>query len=222
MAIGSDNKFPKVFLTTQASNPSTPTGGDWKVFAKANGIFAMGSNATAVGPFGTGGGISSGTSFPGAPSADDLYYRTDHDTLYFYNGTRWLSVDLRERMLIPKALPPYSTNDTRLYCPAWDSTYDVWIEDWVLFTVVDATNNGSHYWTFSFDKATNVGGSTSLATSNTSADTAGQFIDKRIAVNALFGTTSTNTWLIVGNTETGTAGNVSWLASYFTYRRVGS
>jgi hypothetical protein len=43
-------------------------------------------------PAGSGGGISSGTSFPGSPSNNDLFYRTDRDLLYFYDGTRWLTV----------------------------------------------------------------------------------------------------------------------------------
>lgn len=50
MAIGSDNKNPKLYLTTGVT-PATPSSGDWKLYAKANGIFAMGSNATEVGPF---------------------------------------------------------------------------------------------------------------------------------------------------------------------------
>jgi hypothetical protein len=41
-----------------------------------------------------GGGIPSGTSFPGSPSTNDQYYRTDRNIGYFYDGTRWLSTQL--------------------------------------------------------------------------------------------------------------------------------
>lgn len=112
MAIGSDNKFPKVFLTTQASNPSTPTSGDWKLFAKADGIFAMGSNATAVGPFGTG---SSTPTFVGARATN----------------TAGTSIANNTETSIPFATEDYDTdsfhdnasNNTRLTCPSGKNGY---------------------------------------------------------------------------------------------------
>ena len=40
-------------------------------------------------------GVDKGTSFPGSPSGGTLYYRTDVDILFQYDGSRskWLSVD---------------------------------------------------------------------------------------------------------------------------------
>jgi hypothetical protein len=43
---------------------------------------------------GGGGGIPSGTSFPGSPTNNDLFYRTDRDLIYFYDGTRWLTTQM--------------------------------------------------------------------------------------------------------------------------------
>lgn len=54
MAKASDNVFPKVLLGMQTSAPSAPADASWKMYSKANGIFARSSNAE-VGPFGTGG-----------------------------------------------------------------------------------------------------------------------------------------------------------------------
>src|SRR5690242_7883896 len=34
-----------------------------------------------------------GSSFPGSPATNDLYYRTDRAKLYYYDGTRWLTVE---------------------------------------------------------------------------------------------------------------------------------
>src|SRR5688572_13447523 len=43
-------------------------------------------------PAGSGGsGYDEGTSFPGSPSTDDKYYRTDLNLLCVYDGTRWLT-----------------------------------------------------------------------------------------------------------------------------------
>ncbi len=35
--------------------------------------------------------LSDGTSFPGAPTEKDFFYRTDEHKWYFYNGTDWIN-----------------------------------------------------------------------------------------------------------------------------------
>jgi len=37
-------------------------------------------------------GLNAGTSFPGSPATSDLFFRTDRDLIYYYDGTRWLTV----------------------------------------------------------------------------------------------------------------------------------
>lgn len=54
MTKASDNVFPKVILDTQSATPAAPSGGQWKVYARADGIYAVGSNASPAGPFGSG------------------------------------------------------------------------------------------------------------------------------------------------------------------------
>ncbi len=49
----SDNVFPKIIESMNTSDPAAPSDSSWKVYAKANGIFARSSNSV-VGPFGTG------------------------------------------------------------------------------------------------------------------------------------------------------------------------
>ena len=41
-----------------------------------------------------GGGIDSGTAFPGTPAAGDLFFHTTYGMLFFYDGTRWLTTTL--------------------------------------------------------------------------------------------------------------------------------
>lgn len=36
-------------------------------------------------------GVQQGTAFPGSPVTNDLFFRTDHGTLYFYNGSGWIA-----------------------------------------------------------------------------------------------------------------------------------
>jgi hypothetical protein len=51
----------------------------------------------------TGGGIDSGTSFPGSPSTGDVFYRTDLMEMAFYDGTRWVGNE------ITISVSPYNT-----------------------------------------------------------------------------------------------------------------
>lgn len=39
-------------------------------------------------------GTACGTAFPGSPTTDDRFYRTDRRIEYFYDGTRWLSTQI--------------------------------------------------------------------------------------------------------------------------------
>ena len=55
MAKASDNVFPKIIEAMQTTNPAAPSDSTWKIFAKADGIYARSSNAT-VGPFATSSG----------------------------------------------------------------------------------------------------------------------------------------------------------------------
>jgi hypothetical protein len=52
----SDNEFPSVLLDEQASAPTTPATGFWRVYAKSTGLFIVDDAGVETGPFGTGGG----------------------------------------------------------------------------------------------------------------------------------------------------------------------
>jgi hypothetical protein len=55
----SDNQFPSVLFDEQATKPTTPPTGFWRVYAKADGLYIVDDAGTETGPFGTGGGGSS-------------------------------------------------------------------------------------------------------------------------------------------------------------------
>ena len=54
MAKASDNEFPSVLFAEQASDVATPGTGNWRLFFKAGGLYAIDDAGTVVGPFGTG------------------------------------------------------------------------------------------------------------------------------------------------------------------------
>lgn len=215
MAKASDNLFPKVLLDTQASNPSAPSGGTWKVYAKANGVFAVGSNGTAVGPFGAGGGgISSGTGQPGGPASGDLFFRTDLGLMTYYNGTRWLTVNQYSLPLAnDTVLQPFSANGQPQYSAPWGGVYDLWLEHWYATTSVATTNDGTKYWTCVLEN--NSG--TDIATFNTSADTASTATFHTVTIGALLGTSVK--WVQTNITKTSTPGTLV-LFSHVSYRLV--
>lgn len=64
MTKASDNIYPKVLLDFNSSNPAAPSDASWKMFAKADGVYARSSN-TVLGPFG---GASSGDAFYSMPT----------------------------------------------------------------------------------------------------------------------------------------------------------
>jgi hypothetical protein len=160
-------------------------------------------------------GVPSGTSFPGSPATNDIYFRTDRGLLYYYNGTRWLTVDLyRQEIAGQTALTPFSANAT-LYAALWAAQYDVWMVDLITNSAVLTTNDGSHFWTIALTRGPS---GTALASYTTAADTLGVNVGHRVSIGALTGTS--DTYFAVDATKTSTPGNL-YLQAAVTYRLVG-
>jgi hypothetical protein len=156
------------------------------------------------------------TSFPGSPSTNDQCFRTDRDLLYFYNGTRWLTVQLyKESLGSQDQLNPFATNATMARMSTWFNDYDLWIETFYCFTYVVTTNSGVSYWTVDLKRglAANV-----IATFNTSADAANLHKGHKAAAGALLTTTEVEMEVVI--TKTGTPGSI-YVAGAVTYRLVG-
>ena len=97
-----------------------------------------------------GGGIATGTSFPGGPSTNDLFYRTDRALLYYYDGTRWLT--LNEYSLTLGALdyqPRSSTTAMTLWGVTDLGANGQWVTRFVAMNDVVTTNDGSKTEPFS-------------------------------------------------------------------------
>ena len=159
---------------------------------------------------GGGGGYDEGTSFPGSPSTDDKFYRTDLNLLYFYDGTRWLTV---EQYVIE--LKPYSntyvtamsaTTASRMVgtkpCPL---ATDFWVEDVYVAGSAGTTVSITNHWLLAFKSYPATGAATTLATININTDgwVLNQNSRSQAAVDALLGVTET--LLTVDCTEVGTS-----------------
>ena len=193
-----------------------------KLYAKTDGLLYSKDDAgteTLVSGGAGSGGIASGTSFPGGPSTDDLYYRTDRSILYFYNGTRWLSVQLYEHFLGQTAGGGITSSANDLTTPVWNGTYDLWLENAYGMLYTSASLSGSAYWTIDVYKAdTNAGSPTLLCSMNNQSGTNGQYARKTASIGALLGTTMHT--FSINFIKTSTPGTCI-VSAMLTYRLVG-
>lgn len=150
-------------------------------------------------------GVPSGTSFPGSPSTNDIFFRTDLGLLCYYNGTRWLTVNQYSmQMGNDTAFPPYSANGQYTYAAPWGGAFDLWLEKAYFMTSVATTNDGTKFWTVVLEKddGTDLGSSF-----NTAADTASTKTFHTVTINALLGTSTK--WVQTNVTKTSTPGNLT-------------
>lgn len=169
----------------------TTPGNTVGITSPASGTYAF----TASGGGGGGGGATSldelsdvavSTSFPGSPSTNDLCFRTDRSLLYFYDGTRWLTLNLYEHHLASWSNITATQNE--IPTAVWEDTYDVWIEDLVATMYAGSGLDATNYWridTYHWDGTTQ--GSV-IATVNDQSGTNAAFIRKVATVDALMGT----------------------------------
>jgi hypothetical protein len=93
-----------------------------------------------------------GTSFPGSPAANDLFFRTDLGITCQYNGTRWLGPPEPVPFTPWEGAAPYNTSGYAPFVfPSIVKSF-VFIEvDFLVY--VYTTNNASNYWTISITNA---------------------------------------------------------------------
>lgn len=161
-----------------------------------------------------------GTSFPGSPTTDVRFLRTDRDIEYFWNGTRWLSANLYHAEVgVSRFVLPLSGSNTAHDATApWAGVYDLWLEDFqAAFFVSGGTALGaSHKWVCTLVKQP---AGTTIATINIDSGASDTWRNSgQIAIDALLGTT--NFTFSVASTKTGTPGSL-FIFPVIYYRLVG-
>ncbi len=176
-----------------------------------------------VGPTGaTGPSLPSGASFPGSPAANDLYFRTDRGLIYFYDGTRWLTVN---QYTIPltntdQSLPmTVASRSTFRGKALYGGTYNFYVELWNWAVFVVTTNTGAVFWSLALQKISSAASPT-ITTVNTSALSPNAWTENATTVNALLGTSPVITELEVNLTPTGSPGSI-YLVQTLVGRLVG-
>jgi hypothetical protein len=166
---------------------------------------------------GGGGGVSSGTSFPGSPSTDDQFYRTDRNIHYFYDGTRWLSVQQFAVPLIGGALLPHTASTAYWLGNPWGGTYDIYVEQGTV-TYLSTTTTAANYFVCQFAATNAANSDTNLGSSvSGQGDTQNNWVKKTVTINTVVA--SSFPLLRMTATETGTSS--TYLLPSFIYRLVG-
>lgn len=225
--IDTDAVINKVRLKQQFSHPSSPESGhNWLYVISGSahgGLYLEDASGRQIGPFITGsassgGGYAEGTSFPGSPSTNDKYYRTDRNLLYYYDGTRWLTTTLYAQVIeSQRAVTPLSTNNF-FESTVWTEDYDQYIVDFRATAYVVTTNNGSNYWDIKLMKLDGASAATLITTASTSAASANTWTRLKQTVGALLGTGMDG--LEIAMEKTGGPGTM-YVSAMVTYRLVG-
>lgn len=208
-------------LTTKGDLYGYSTAGA-RVPVGADGTVLQASSAAALGLAYSANPFMSGTAFPASPATNDMCFRTDRGLLYYYNGTRWLTVTLYRESLFQSTAQTqsgYSGDATIGYMPMWATTYDLFLEDFYASTYAGATNNATNYWTIELDEVNAANAATSLGTFNTSGDTAGNWATHDLAL-AVSVASATYKLFQVTITKTGTPG-VLYPEIALSYRLIG-
>lgn len=198
-------------ITSNGSN--TLLGPHISLLSGAGVAFAAASNSLTISSSGVGGsgGIVGGTAFPGSPSNNDLFYRTDLDIIFFYNGTRWLCTCPhviqfeQEQALVP------ITASTARRSALPSLTLDFWAMDFWMASFVETTNSATQYWTVTLNATSTVLSTISNAPNVGTIESA--------AVNAVLG--PANFWLTLTITKVSTPG-AAYLPAHLSYRYIGT
>lgn len=167
-----------------------------------------------------------GTSFPSSPITKDTYYRSDLGMWFFYDGTRWLSMQLFERQYdYLQNISATSTDVVRAPGAALNGGSDIYIEQAQLrgFTVAGGGTalGASHKWVITYRKlAVDTGTITTFGTINIDSGNSGEWRTATAAdVDALMNNGTTHVLFLLSATKTGTPGNL-YVYPVVTYRIV--
>lgn len=161
-------------------------------------------------------GTPSGTAFPGSPTTNYVFYRTDLGWLCYYDGTRWLTVHEYVLPLVYFTTISGNTDSGNIPIPA-ATTYGLYITRATVITNVAATNNGTNYWSIQVQGLNTANSVADVVFSfNTSADSAGTYVVHEGISTAV---PTNKTWFRTNASKTLTPGNLTYAAA-LNYRLI--
>jgi hypothetical protein len=158
-------------------------------------------------------GTSFGTSFPGSPTSGDRFYRTDRHIDYFYDGTRWLSLELYCDGI--ETIVTTSASVDRHRVVPFTGDFDLYIEKFNFAWQQTAGATTANYFVGQIQYGgsdTNIG--STLTTQNSTLNV---WSKSQLAINAVMPASAEKYRFLFVETGSATASLVSGL----TYRLVG-
>jgi hypothetical protein len=221
-----DNPFPSL-LVVEGSAPSSPASGAQRVYIDSTSHHlsrkTSGGSVVDLETNQASSGVASGSSFPGSPSTSDLYFRTDRGRLYYYDGTRWLTVEeFSSAITVTDALTPVTSTGTGDQVGVADQgDIGLWCTRVKSVTLVTGTNNGSNYWQIQPRSRTTSGTTGNLGTvQDTSADTGSNSTMHTFTVGAVVSSSAVALEFLFTRVGSG-GGGIYLLGGTFWYRLIG-
>jgi hypothetical protein len=213
-----DTPYKRMVEQDEADVPNAVAGGQNLFIDEADGLLKRKDSSgtvTIIENLSVGTGYDEGTSFPGTPALDDKFYRTDRNILYYYDGTRWLSVTLYTQNLMSVGGVAATAG---YYSAVWTADYDIYVVDLIATMFAASALSGTAYWRidlFFWDGATQ---GSAIATVNNQSETNATFTRKKASINALMGTAKDAIGCVLEKVLS--PGNFSG-GAFLTYRLVG-
>ena len=160
-----------------------------------------------------GGTMGYGTSFPASPSTNDVFFRTDRGILYYYDGTRWLSVHEFAYGAVPYSQVPgtlVTASSAALFVTPWPDapgSGQVYLTRWVSNVFIGATNDGTHNWTLQL-KAMD---GTVIDSHSTSAMAASSGWNRTVRTINSVRTTSSDRHVLMGAVRNNSPSGINWV-----------
>ena len=198
--------------------------GEWATFQQINGEGWQLVNSYPIRASG-GHRIWSGDAAPSTPTTDDLWYETDTNIMWLWDGTRWVSETLYSAYT---GMNQAATAANILFQANVNPVfgYDLWIVNHYVHAHVITTNSGSHYWKFELRKVTTStvpanGAGTLLGSGvNSSAVSANTWFELSEAIGAAVDHTGAGLEVLFLDVyKSGSPGN-AWFAQGYTYRLI--
>jgi hypothetical protein len=139
-----DDVRMRVHISLGSGSPTLGSSGDT---ACGMWLTKMGSMAGPAGP--PGGAVQRGVTFPADPFVQQEYLRTDirGGTLFFWDGTYWLSRQVHHGMQGPRVLHTGLSASNYMTNGSFDGEYDCWLMGvtWNWY-IASGTHNSSNHW----------------------------------------------------------------------------
>lgn len=191
-----------VFTDNATNNADSDAHGYLPKLSGDSDTYLSGTGAWTTPAGGGGGGYDEGTSFPVSPSTDDKYYRTDRNRLYYYDGTRWLTVQEHSVHLVILSALQGTNTAPDINAPVDHGENGAYATRYIAWTYI-STGSGSAYVTYQLRSRAPDNTAHNLGSSfNTAADTPTHFTAHNGTIGAVV--TSGDSEYQVAGTKTST------------------